>query len=450
MVRSFHAAVATARQHGHLYFASLLPEDRILKAFEAARATWQGWIYTPAITVWVFLAQCLSTDHSCREAVARLLAWRVAQGLRPCSADTGAYCTARSHLPEKVAHRLTRETGRELEDLAEESWLWHGRKVRVVDGSTITMADTAANQEAYPQQKNQQPGCGFPIARIVVVFSLSVGTVLEAAIGKYEGKQTGENSLFRTLYHVLGEGDVALVDRYFGGWFDIALPRARGNDIVVRKHQLRSTDFRTGRRLGKDDHLVSWPKPPRPQWMSREQYAELPKESTLREVRVRVSQKGFRTKVLLVVTTLIDAEKYPREEIALLYRQRWQAELNLRSLKTVMQMDHLRCKTPERVRNEFFMHLLGYNLIRRVMAAAAFQTGKSPWQISFTGTQQTINQFLPLLMTQIVIEAWCYALLTGVATHIVGDRPDRIEPRLVKRRPKTYKHLREPRRNYKP
>lgn len=450
MVRSVQAAVATARQHGHLYFASLLPEDRILKAFEAARATWQGWIYTPAITVWVFLAQCLSADHSCREAVARLLVWRVAQGLRPCSADTGAYCTARSNLPEEVAHHLVRETGRELEDQAEETWLWHGRKVRVVDGSTITMADTAANQQAYPQQKNQQPGCGFPIVRIVVVFSLSVGTVLEAAIGKYEGKQTGENSLFRTLYHVLGEGDVVLVDRYFGGWFDIALPRARGNDVVVRKHQLRSTDFRTGRRLGKDDHLVSWPKPPRPTWMPREQYAELPEELTLREVRVRVSQKGFRTTVLLVVTTLSDAERYPREEIALLYRQRWQAELNLRSLKTVMQMDHLRCKTPERVRNEFFMHLLGYNLIRRVMAAAAFQAGTFPAQISFMGTQQTINQFLPLLMTQVATEAWCRVLLTAVATHIVGDRPDRVEPRLVKRRPKTYKHLREPRRNYKP
>jgi len=450
MVGSFRAAVATARRHGHLYFAALLPEDRILEAFGAARATWQGWVYTPAITVWVFLSQCLGADHSCRDAVARLLAWRVAEGLRPCSADTGAYCTARGNLPEDAVHQLVRDTGKQLEDQAEESWLWHGRRVRVVDGSTITMPDTPENQAAYPQQKNQKPGCGFPIARILVIFSLSVGTVLEAAIGKYEGKQTGENSLLRTLYDVLGEGDMILADRYFSGWFDIALPLARGIDIVVRKHQARSTDFRTGERLGKDDHVVSWTKPQRPKWMSAEQYATLPDELTLREVRILVAQKGFRTKSLVVVTTLLDAGQYPPEEIALLYRRRWQAELHLRSLKIVLQMDHLRCKTPQRVRNEFYTHLLGYNLIRGVMAAAAIESGKSPWEISFKGTLQTLDQFLPILLSRISSEAWCEALLTAVATHIVGNRPDRFEPRLVKRRPKPYKHLREHRRNYKP
>ena len=450
MVHSFRAAVAEARRHGDLYFAALLPQDRIEKAFGAARWLWQGWIYTPTVTVWVFLSQCLSPDHSCRDAVARLLAWRLACGLKPCSADTGAYCTARGGLPEEALHGLVRETGREIEDESPQTWLWHGRKVRVVDGSTLTMPDTEENQAAYPQQKTQKPGCGFPIARILVVFSLSLGTVLEAAIGKYYGKQTGENSLFRTLYGALEEGDIILADRYFSGWSDIALPLGRGIDIVVRKHQHRRTDFRSGERLGKDDHLVSWSKPVRPKWMSVAQYRELPDELTLREVRIRVSQKGFRTQSLVVVTTLLDAEAYPPEEIALLYRRRWQAELYLRSLKIVLQMDHLRCKTPERVRNEFFTHLLGYNLIRGVMAAAAFQSGKSPWEISFKGTLQTLGQFLPILLSKVSSEAWCEALLTAVATHNVGDRPDRFEPRLRKRRPKPYKHLREPRRNYKP
>ncbi len=184
--------------------------------------------------------------------------------------------------------------------------------------------------------------------------------------------------------------------------------------------------------------------------MSAAQYATLPDELTLREVRIRVAQKGFRTWSLVVVTTLLDAAQYPPEEIALLYRRRWQAELHLRSLKIVLQMDHLRCKKPERVRNEFFTHLLGYNLIRGVMASAAFQSGKSPWEISFKGTLQTLDQFLPILLSRVSNEAWCKALLTAVATHLVGDRPDRFEPRLVKRRPKPYKHLREPRRNYKP
>ena len=450
MVHSFRTTVAEARRHGNLYFAALLPQDRILKAFGTARAAWQGWVYTPAITVWVFLSQCLSPDHSCRDAVARLIAWRLAQGLSPCSADTGAYCTARSDLPEEALHVLVRETGEQVEDESPQTWLWHGRRVRVVDGSTLTMPDTPENQAVYPQQKTQKPGCGFPIARILVIFSLSAGTVLEAAIGKYQGKQTGENSLFRKLYDALSEGDIILADRYFSGWSDIALPLSRGVDIVVRKHQARRTDFRTGERLGKDDHLIFWTRPQRPKWMSVEQYATLPDELTLREVRIRVPQRGFRTTSLVVVTTLLDAEEYPPEEIALLYRRRWQAELHLRSLKIVLQMDHLRCKTPERVRNEFFTHLLGYNLIRGVMALAAFQSGKLPWEISFKGTLQSLDQFLPILLSRVSSEAWCTALLTAVATHIVGNRPDRFEPRLRKRRPKPYKHLREPRRNYKP
>ena len=449
MIRPFRAAVAAARRQGQLYFAALLPEDRILKAFGTARATWQGWIYSPAITVWVFLSQCLSADHSCRDAVARLIAWRVALGLRPCSADTGAYCTARGNLPEEAIHQLVRDTGMEADDLADEDWLWQGRRVRVVDGSTITMPDTEANQAAYPQPKTQKLGCGFPIARILVIFSLSVGTVLDAAIGKYQGKQTGENSLFRTLNEVLTEGDVILADRYFSGWCDIALLWAQGIDVVVRKHQLRHTDFRSGKRLGKDDQLVCWTKPQRPKWMSREQYAALPAELTLREVRVHIAQKGFRTRSLVVVTTLVDAEAYPPQAIALLYRQRWQAELHLRSLKIVLQMDHLRCKTPERVRNEFYTHLLGYNLLRGVMATAASETDRSPWEISFKGTLQTLKEFLPILLTSVPSEMWCEALLTAVATHQVGNRPDRFEPRLRKRRPKPYKHLREPRRNYK-
>lgn len=416
MIHSLRAAVAEARRHGDLYFAALVPQDRIEKAFGNARWFWQGWIYTPVVTVWVFLSQCLSADHSCRDAVARLIAWRVARGLKPCSAETSAYCTARNDLPEEVVHALMRETGKQVEDESPHTWLWHERKVRVVDGSTITMPDTPANQAAYPQMKAQKPGCGFPIARILVIFSLSAGTVLEAAIGKCKGKQTGENSLFRRLYDALNQGEIILADRYFSGWSDVALPLMRGIDVVVRKHQLRPTDFRAGKRLGCDDHLVSWSKPDRPKWMSKQEYAALPDELTLREVRIRVVQKGMRTRSLVVVTTLL-------------------------------QMDHLRCKTPERVRNEFHMHMVGYNLIRAVMTAAAFQSGRSPWQLSFKGALQTLDQFLPVLFAS-TVESWCKALLAAVATHIVGNRPNRFEPRRVKRRPKQYKLLQKHRHLY--
>jgi putative transposase len=446
---AFRQAVAQARRQGKLYFASLLSEDHILEAFGRARLLWQGWVYSPVVTVWVFLAQCLSPDHSCRDAVAQLIAWLVASGRRRCSAETGAYCTARDRLPEETCRRLARDTGRQVERAAPSSWNWLGHRVLDVDGSTLTMADTAANQAEYPQLPSQKRGCGFPIARIVVVFSLAVGTVLEAALGKYEGKQTGENSLFRTLHDILQEGDVVLADRYFSGWFDLALLWQRGVHCVVRKHQLRPTDFRTGYRLGPGHQLVCWFKPQRPAWMGHEEYRSLPVFLRLREILVRVEQKGFRTRELVVITTLLDPEQYPATEIAKLYRQRWQAELHLRSLKIVLQMDHLRCKKPHRVRNEFYMHLVAYNLIRKVMALAAFKAGVKPWTVSFKGALQTTAKLLPLLHTNISIDDWCDTLLIAIATHDVGNRPDRFEPRLKKRRPKQYKHLREPRQNYK-
>lgn len=449
MDSAFRRAVAEARRQGDLYFAGLLAEDRILEAFGKARWLWQGWVYTPAVTIWVFLSQCLSGDHSCREAVAGLIAWRLARGLKACSAQTGAYCTARDEVPEEACVQLMRETGRQVDEEAPAEWRWLTHRVLDVDGSTFTMPDTPANQAEYPQLSSQRRGCGFPIARIVVVFSLAVGTVLEAALSKYQGKQTGENSLFRTLHAMLQEGDVVLADRYFSGWFDMALIRRRGAHVVIRKHQLRATDFRTGQHLGKEDHLVSWTKPQRPKWMSATEYAKLPDSLTLREVRVHVTQEGFRTRELIVVTTLLDAEKYPAEEIAHLYRRRWQAELNLRSLKTVMQMDHLRCLTPHRVRNEFFMHLVAYNLIRKVMAVAAARAGREPWTVSFKGTLQTISKLLPLLATSIPTNTWCDTLLEAIAAHMVGNRPDRFEPRVKKRRPKPYRKMTKPRQDYK-
>lgn len=449
LLASFRGAVAIARRQGDLYFAALLREETIRAAWGAASSVSRRWIYSPQVTVWVFLSQCLSADHSCREAVARLCAWRATQGQRACSAERGAYCTARDQLPEPACRQLVRLTGREVEAEAPSEWLWRGRRVRVVDGTTVTMADTAKNQAEYPQLKSQKPGCGFPIARVLVVFSLAVGTVLEVAISKYQGKLTGENSLFRTLHETLESGDVVLADRYFSGWFDIALLAKRGVDAVVRKHQLRPTDFRTGQRIGTDDHLVRWTKPDRPAWMTRAEYAALPPELLLREVRVRVPQRGFRTRQLIVVTTLVDQEAYPAAAIAELYRQRWQAELHLRSLKIVLQMDRLRCKTPKRVRNELHMHLVGYNLIRRAMAMAAIECRVPPWQVSFKGTLQTLNQFLPLLAGCTSLRETCDALCTALATHVVGNRPNRIEPRLLKRRLKKYKYLREPRGNYR-
>lgn len=400
--------------------------------------------------MWVFLSQVLSVDHNCVNAVAQFIVWRLARGLHAPSAETGAYCIARDKLDETAMHELVKQTGEAIEDAAPDSWRWLGHRVITGDGCTVTMADTPDNQHAYPQPASQKPGCGWPMMRCVVFFALSTGVVLEAAMGKQKGKLTSELSLFRQIDEIIGESDVFLADRFYSGWFDLARLMKRGAHVVVRKHQRRKTDFRTGIRYGKDDHAVFWDKPPRPAWMSKEEYATYDDFLTLREIRIHVDTPGFRSRTIIVVTDLLDDTDYSKEDLAALFRRRWQAELNLRSLKTVMQMEHLRCKKPHRVRNEFRAHLIAYNLVRQVMSEAAIEGDVQPWQISFKGTMQTLNRFLPLLGSAIDSEAWCAVLFRCCLQHAVGHRPDRYEPRVVKRRPKPYPRMNKPRQQYKP
>jgi len=430
-----------------LPFADVLTAERVENALQQEKAAWREEIYTPLLTLWAFLSQMVSPDGSCRAIVARVLAWLVSRGEPPCSPKTDPYCKARQRLPESLLHRLVRETGQELHRRSQPEWLWKGRRVKIADGTTVSMPDTPANQATYPQSPSQQPGLGFPLARLVVVFCLACGTVLEAALAPYQGKQTGENSLLRSLADTFEPGDVLLADRYFGGWFDIALWLQRGVEVVVRLHQLRRCDLRRGRRLGPDEHVVTWPKPPRPDWMDEATYQALPEDLELREVRVRVRQRGFRTKVLVVVTTLLDAAAYTAADLADLYRLRWHAELDLRCLKITLGMDVLRCKSPAMVRKEVWAHLLTYNLIRAVLAQAAREFGADPRELSFTGALQALTTFAERLLEateETAEELYAWLLLT-IGAHQVGDRPDRVEPRARKRRPKEYPLLTKPR-----
>ena len=431
------------------FFAALLSEDFIRKVFGDASYS-SSPLYSTAATLWVFLSQVLSVDHNCVNAVAKYIVWRLARGLRAPSAETGAYCIARDKLDESSMHDLVKQTGNAIEDAAPDSWLWLGHRVITGDGCTVTMADTPDNQREYPQPGSQQPGCGWPMMRCVVLFALSTGVVLEAAMGKQKGKLTSEVSLFREIDEIIGDDDVFLADRFYSGWFDLARLMKRGAHVVVRKHQRRKTDFRTGVRYGKDDHAVFWDKPVRPSWMTKEEYATYPEFLTLREIRIHVDTSGFRSRTIIVVTDLLDDTDYGKEDLAVLFRRRWQAELNLRSLKTVMQMEHLRCKKPHRVRNEFRTHLIAYNLVRQVMSEAAMQGDVQPWQISFKGTMQTLNQFLSLFGSSIDSETLCFELFRCCLQHVVGHRPDRYEPRVVKRRPKPYPLMKKPRHCYKP
>lgn len=448
---SFRRRIADARESDDLYFASLLDRQTIVSAFgQASDILDSARVYDTAVTLWVFLSQVMSIHHGCVSAVTKLISYRVARGLRPCSSETGAYCIARDKLDEKAMHRLVTQTGQAIEDKTPDQWLWLGHRVITGDGTTVTMADTPENQGEYPQQRGQSPGCGFPIMRLVVMFALSTGVVLEAAMGKYRGKLTHEVSLFREIDHCIEETDVFLADRAYAGWFDMARLMQRGAHVVVRKHQLRKTDFRTGIRYGKDDHAIHLDKPQRPEWMSVHEYESYPDFITIREIRIRIETKSFRTREIIVHTSLLDDIEYSKGDIAALFRRRWQAELNLRSLKTVMQMDHLRCKKPHRVRNELRAHMLAYNLIRQVMSEAAIEGNIQPWQISFKGTLSTVTDMLPVLGMISDVTELCDVLFACCRQHIVGDRPDRYEPRVLKRRPKQYKLMQKPRRDYKP
>lgn len=434
-------------QHAGMPFAEVLPACVVTACLRSLNLAFYDSMYNPVTVLWLFLSQVIHPNPTLAVAVESFLAWRLGQGMSPCSTDTGAYAKARLRLPEALLAMLTRHTGREAERAAPELWRWCGRVVKLFDGSTVSMPDTPKNQQAFPQSRRQAAGVGFPIARIGVLFSLSVGTVLDLGIRRWAGKFQSELAMLRDMIPTFDPGDVLLTDRYLCSYMEIALLRRRGVDFVGRIHAQRKVDFRRGRRLGPGDHVVEWTRPPRPEWISPEEYASIPTTLSIREVRCRIVRPGYRTRTIVIATTLLDAELYPRDEIVRLYRSRWDAEINLRSLKTMMNMDVLRCQTPEMVRKEIWAHLLAYNLIRTVIAQAAVIHGKYPRQISFTRAMRILEAFRSTLAhtpsSQLV--AIYQHMLRAIASHKIGNRPDRLEPRQRKRRPKPYKLMTKPR-----
>ncbi len=437
------------RESTILPFHDILDATRVEAAVASEHVTFNERLYTPLVTLCLFLSQVFSPDHSCREAVARLIVWLTVQGRKACAPETGSYCEARQRLPLAVIARLVRQTGRDQDDRAEDQWLWKGRHVALVDGTTASMPDTPRNQQAFPQSTSQGVGLGFPLVRMVALISLATGVVRDLALGPYQGKQTGETALFRTLWDGLRPGEVVLGDRYFASYFGIAGLATRGVDVLFRMHQRRNVDFRRGRRVGVEDHVVTWAKPARPEWMDEATYAQMPDELVVRELRVKVERDGFRVDELVLVTTMLDAAADTKEELADLYLQRWNIELDLRSIKDVLQMDVLRCQSPEMVEKEIWMHLLAYNLIRGVMARAAEAHDETPRHLSFKGTLQTMTAFQDALRQaspedrdRLVKE-----MLRAIASHRVADRFGRVEPRANKRRPKPQRYLTEPRKD---
>ena len=447
--RAFECVRRSLLQREGLPFADVLTAEHLAEAFAAhdvdfGDADDPDVIYTPAVTLWAFLSQMLFTgeQRSCVAAVAAL------SGRVVSDTNTGAYCRARSRIPASVPQRLAMDLAGECERSLPDEWRWRGRRVFLVDGTTFSMPDTPENQAEFPQSSSQAEGLGFPIARAVAVISLATAMVHGLALGPYSGKETGETALLRQLVPLLVAGDLVVSDRYYGGWFTIALLQQRGVEVVTRLHQHREADFRRGRRLGADDHLVEWPKPQRPDWLDQETYDRLPDTLSVREMKFAVRERGFRTQSVIVVTTLRDADQVTRDDLADLYRQRWHAELDLRAIKSVMSLDVLRCKTPDMIRTELWMGLLAYNLVRHSLLQAASHSDQSlaPRQLSICAALQFLaTTWLTAATHRGDLSNLIELRLIHLAAHRVGQRPNRIEPRAIKRRPTSHDLLTKPR-----
>lgn len=435
-----------------LPFASVLSSERIERIFDKhGNLFGVGRVYSTALVLWSFLGQVLrdGKEASCQSAVARIATFQELHGEPVPTSDTGDYCKARSKLSEAALHELSVEIAAEAEEHSSEKWRWKGQRAKLIDGFTFTMPDTAQNQAVYPQQKAQKPGVGFPIARAVAIVSLATGCARDVAIGPYSGKETGESALLRSLLERLSPGDIAVMDRYYCSFMLISLLLSRGTQTCTRRHHLRHSDFRRGQRLGRYDHLIEWVRPQRPKWMNQETYAQIPETLQLREIRYNIIAPGRRTQSIDVITTLINTDEYTKEDIATLYGFRWNSELDIRSIKDSLNLGHVRCKSPEMVHREVWTTILAYNLVRTTAASAALIHGKQPRQISFTGACQYVlaswMQSSGGLVNEDCFGEYCLTMLKQIAACEVANRPHRLEPRVLKKRPKTYKLMQKPR-----
>lgn len=433
--------------------AAALSAENVEAHCRSAGHRWRESFWSPSVTLLTFILQVLSAEKTLRAAVVGLLTRLAAQGHRDLpSEDPAAYCQARQRLPWPALAGLLAQAAERIQTEIRTEHRWLGHRVWIIDGSSASMPDTPELQAVFPQSSSQKPGCGFPIAQIVAMFCWSTGAVVDVVI---DSLRPHELPLFRKMWHHFQPGDVALADRAYGVYVDMARLLARGVYCVFRLHQCRHVDWRRGIRLGRGDRLVTLKKPK--QWLpscgiSRREFRRLPETLTVRLVRIRRQQPGSRTREMTVVTTLTDPAQVPADSIRDLYRDRWTAELNLRSLKTVLRMEVLRGESPDVVRKEIVAHLLVYNLIRLLMWHAARQQGRDLHRLSFAGTLHRLRAVVPLLAlagSEAARRRLLAYTIESIANDIVPHRPDRVEPRRLKRRPKPYDLLNRPRHTFR-
>lgn len=382
--------------------------------------------------------QVLSADRTCQGVVARRLSAARTQGQSVNALNTGAYCDARQRLPMDLPVELGMMLGKRLDAFTPATWRWQGHSVKLFDGTTVTMPDTPSNQAAYPQSTEQKPGLGFPIARIGALIGLSSGAVLGYQVAACQGKGTGEQSLLKHLLGQLNTGDVLLADALLATWWIIHGTLRQGAEVVMAQHGTRITDFARGQQLGKHDHLVQWTRPPKPKLMSAADYANYPAFITLREVEVNGR---------VLVTTLLDPTKTTARALGALYKMRWNIEVDFRTIKATLEMDVLRCKSQAMVDKEIAVYFLAYNLVRWAMAKAAWLTNILPRILSFAGAKRLLATFAEPLRraTNEHLRQLILTVTDGIAKLQLPQRPDRVEPRAKKRRPKKLPLLTIPR-----
>ena len=424
-------------------FAEIIPPDLLPQAESGPNSRNRS--YSMRVTFWAFLSQALCPGSSCRETVRKVQADFHQQGEPTVAEDTGAYCIARGRLPMPVLQRVDQHVIQHLQQKTPRANLWLGRDVKILDGTTLSMPDTPENQAAYPQPSSQKPGCGFPILRLVALFSLANGALLHAAKGTL---RIHESRLCRQLWGFLKKGDLILSDRGFCSFAASAGLRQQGVDSVMRLHQRRPADFRKGKSLGPHDRLIQWKKPvQKPKSMTEEEFNALPGQLILRLVKILITAPGFRTRQIVLVTSLLDPVAFPPEALADLYLRRWKIELSFRELKTTLQLEVLRCLTPKMIEKELLMHRIAYNLIRFLMLQAAVTCQVPLPRISFKGTVDTLRHWSGLIHRAKgkKRKALITQLLSILAADQLPHRPNRREPRCIKRRPKPYQYLTRPR-----
>ena len=420
-----------------------------LPALDSAPASARERPYSVRRTWWCFLWQMLQGRATCRQVVSQLQAQLLLAGRRPVDDDNSGYCQARARLPEPLLVAALHASAQAADRRVAPDPALQGRVVKVLDGTTLTLPDTPANRKDYPQPTSQKPGVGVPQLHLLVVWSARGGGVLDHVRGP---TRDGELCLLHRLLPTLAPRDIVIYDRAAGHYVGGALLRAHQADLISRV-STRQIDWRKGVRLGAGDRLVTWKKgPQKSRYLTDAEWAALPAELVVRAIRVRVVQPGFRTRTLTLVTTLLDAVAYPAAAVAAAYRRRWRIELCLDDLKTVLGLDALRCKSPALVHRELLTLLVAHNLVRAVMAEAAQEHSVPLERLSFTGTLHTLRSFAAAsaqaTRSSQRRRLWA-AMLQRLALDQVPLRPDRTEPRVVKRRPKPYRRLDRPRHLYR-